>query len=139
MASPLCPGAYLLDASAFLAYLGDEPGSEVVQALLEAARQGDCKLLIPPIALMEASTEVWLEEGEEAVRLLYGRLAELPIQRMEVDDEMIWLAGQLKATCPLSTAEAWLLAAAKRHQATIVHKDPTLGSLKELAPFLSLA
>ena len=138
MASPLTAGAYLLDASAFLVYIGDEPGSEVIQELLEAARRGNCRLLIPPIALMEACAEVWLEEGEEGVRLLYGRLAELPIQQVEMDEEMVWLAGQLKATRPLSMAEAWLLAAAKRHQATIVHKDPVLGSLKEIVPFLSL-
>ncbi|MBI3333498.1 MAG: PIN domain-containing protein [Candidatus Omnitrophica bacterium] len=136
--TPRYTGTYLLDASALLAYAGEEPGFETVQALLESAKEGRCRLLIPPIAVMEASVEVWLEEGEEAVGLLYGRLAGLPIQQAQVDEQVIWLAGQMKALHSLSTAEAWLFAAAKRHQATVVHKDPAFDKLHELAPLLSL-
>ena len=39
------------------------------------------------------------------------------------------MAAELKATYPLSLADAWIAACARLHGALLVHKDPEFGTL----------
>lgn len=131
-------GTYLLDASALLAFLEDEPGAEVVQGLLEAAQKGRCKLLLSFISLLETCSQVWFQEGEEAARLLYGRLTHLPLQTVGIQNDIQWLASEILVTRPVTVTEAWLFATARHLQATLVHKDPDLKRIDPSVKLLSL-
>jgi len=131
-------GAYLLDSSALLTYACDEAGADTIQALLRSAHAGHCTVLLSFITLMEACSEVWLREGEEAARLLYGRISDLPIQQVGMDADLLWSASEVKTTRPLSVTESWLFATAKRYQAVLVHKDPHLEHLQGIVSSISL-
>lgn len=131
-------GAYLLDNSAILAYTGDEPGSDVIHELLQSAGKGRCQLYISVITLMEACYKAWQREGEESARLLYARLTHLPAKHVEFDQDILWLACEAKATCRLSIADAWILATARRYNATLVHKDPEFEPLHHQVTLLAL-
>ncbi len=131
-------GTYLLDASALFTFLEDERGAEVVQGLLEAAQKGRCKLLLSFVSLLEACSQVWFQEGEEAGRLLYGRLTHLPIQPVGAEEQILWFASELLATRPFSPTDAWVLATAKDRKATLVHKDPEFEKHSDLVRLLAL-
>ncbi len=136
--TPRFTGVYLLDASALLAYAGNESGAHRVEHLLRTAQKGECRLLISSLSIQEACSEVWFKEGEEAARLFYGRLARLPLQTVGVDDQLLWLACEIRTTRPLCATDSWILATAKRYQATLVHKDPSLDQLPKFVPLLPL-
>ena len=137
--TPRFTGVYLLDASALLAYAGDEAGAGRVEHLLRAAQKGECQALISSLSVQESCSEVWFKEGEEAARLFYGRLARLPLQTVGMDDQLLWLACEIRTTRPLSMADSWIIATAKRYQAVLVHKDPIFEQLPLIVPLLSLA
>jgi hypothetical protein len=97
-----------------------------------------CKVLVSFLSMQEACSETWMREGEEAARLLYGRLIGLPVEQVGPSDQILWLACEIKTTRPVSVAESWLFAAAKQHQATLVYKDPALERFPDLVPLLAL-
>jgi len=115
---------YVLDSSALLAYLTNEPGAGRVNELLEQARHHRCRLLAPFMVFMETCYRIWQMRGEDAARQTFADLSHLPIRRVDVEDQSLWLACEMKAVYRLSVGDAWVLAAALMHKATLVHKDP---------------
>lgn len=129
---------YALDSSALLAYLRGEPGERQVRGLLEAARHGRCRLLVPFMVFMEVCYRIWQVKGEEAARQAFVELLELPIHRVDVDDRSLWLACEMKAVYHLSVGNAWVLAIAIAHRANLVHKDPDFESAAQLVSMTTL-
>ncbi len=115
---------YLLDTSALLAFSGDEPGADTVGTLLMKGRRGEAHLYISFISAMEAGYKAYQVRGEDGMADLLASLQQLPITRVDVSDELIALAARIKGMYRLSVADAWILATAKRLNATLVHKDP---------------
>jgi predicted nucleic acid-binding protein len=115
-------GRWLLDTSALLALRDNEAGAERVAELLQRsqARQGSC--LVCFMSRMELLYRVWKDEGERVARLADAQLRSLPLD---------WVAA-IKATHPLSVADAWIAAAAEQEGAVLVHKDPEFRSLAHL-------
>lgn len=121
---------YLLDTSALLALRDDESGAEEVAALLyDALEKGDSECFGCFITQMELFYRVWRDEGEIAGRLAYEQCRTLPIVWLFPDQPLLEKAAELKATLPLSLADAWIAAAAFSVDATLVHKDPELESV----------
>jgi predicted nucleic acid-binding protein len=119
---------YLLDTSALLALRDDEPGAARVEQLLTEG---------PPclacfITLMEVFYRVWKDEGEAAGREAYADCLALPIQWVHESPALLQRAAMVKATHPLSLADAWIAAAALEADATLVHKDPEFERLPGL-------
>lgn len=119
---------YLLDTSALLALRDDEPGAARVQQLLMEG---------PPclacfITLMEVFYRVWKDEGEAAGQEAYADCLALPIQWVHESPALLQRAARVKATHPLSLADAWIAAAALECDATLVHKDPEFERLPGL-------
>jgi predicted nucleic acid-binding protein len=128
--------AYVLDTSAIMALLNDEPGQEVVQGVLAQA-QGEAAaetplIYLPFLALMEAEYLMLRrhlpEDVERYMELVLGWPAQV------VESNPIWRhrAATLKASGGLSVADAWIAALALYLEATLVHKDPEFDRIQGL-------
>lgn len=69
------------------------------------------------------------EQGEDDAAQLAGLLKSWPVKWIYPNEETFLLGGRIKASHRLSFADALIAATAKRHAATLLHKDPELGAL----------
>lgn len=115
---------WLLDTSALLTLRDDEPGAERVAELLHLAQQGRAECLACFMTGMELLYRIWRDEGEAAGRLAHEQCLALPIQWVHESPELLLRAAELKASYPLSLADAWIAASALEANAILVHKDP---------------
>lgn len=131
--------AYVLDTSALLTLRSDEAGAERVAALLNESAVGGVVCHGCFISLMEVLYRVWKNEGETAGRGVYQACLRLPIQWIHESTLLLERAASIKATHPLSLADAWIAATALELGATLVHKDPEFenlpGLLEERLPY----
>lgn len=121
--------AYVLDTSALLTLRDDEPGAERVVQLLVQAQRGEARVLGCFVSLMELLYRVWRDESEVAGRLAYEQCLALPIEWVHETPELLVKAAEIKASHPLSLADAWIAATAALAHATLVHKDPEFSVL----------
>jgi predicted nucleic acid-binding protein len=124
--------AYLLDTSALLTLRGDEAGAARVAALLADAGTGGASCHACFISLMEVLYRVWKNEGEAAGREAYAACLSLPIIWSHESPALLECAAGIKASHPLSLADAWIAAAALELGAILVHKDPEFENLPGL-------
>jgi predicted nucleic acid-binding protein len=104
--------------------LGDEPGAEAVEALLMKSRRRQAHGYLSFISVMEAGYKAYQARGEDGLANLLAYIQQLPITRIDVNEELIALAARMKGAYRLSLADAWILATAKQLDAMLVHKDP---------------
>ena len=78
---------------------------------------------------MEILYRVWKDEGELAGKLAFQQCLALPLNWVELSDELLRRAAEIKALNALSLADAWIAAAAIEHDAVLVHKDPEFKAL----------
>ena len=123
---------FLLDTSALLALRDDEPGAERVSELLRNAQNGGFPCFGSFMSLMEVFYRVWKDEGESAGREAYADCLALPIQWIHESPVLLERAATVKATHPLSLADAWIAASALENNVTLVHKDPEFEKLPGL-------
>lgn len=123
---------YVLDTSALLTLRSDEAGADRVAALLNDAAVGNAACYGCFISLMEVLYRVWKNEGETAGRVAYQMCQNLPIQWVHESAGLLERAANVKATQPLSLADAWIAATALELDATLVHKDPEFENLPGL-------
>jgi predicted nucleic acid-binding protein len=116
---------YLLDTSAVLTLIEDEPGADRVEELLRTGT-----VLLPFIAGLETYYITLREAGaDEAERRLF-LLRQLPVRWLDtVDDAIIVTAGRFKARHRLSFADCLVAAFAAKAGAVLVHKDPEYDAL----------
>lgn len=118
--------SYLLDTSALLALVEDEPGASRVEKLLREAT-----VLIPWIALLELHyvTTRHLDAAEADRR--YGLLTQSGATILWDNDERLLLqASRIKATYRLSLADSLIAAHAMRRECVLVHRDPEYQQLE---------
>ena len=120
---------YLLDTSAILTLIEDEPGASRVDELLRTRRT-----LLPFVAGLETYYITLREAGAvEAERRLF-LLRQLPARWLDtVDDAVLVTAGRFKAEHRLSFADCLIAAFAAEAGATLVHKDPEYRALAALS------
>ena len=123
----------MLDTSALLCLRDDEPGADRVAALLDLRNAGRPRCLGCFITLMELFYRVWKDEGEPAGRAAYAQALALPMTWVHESAALLERAASLKATYPLSLADAWIAATAIEHVAILVHKDPEFRGVDWLA------
>jgi predicted nucleic acid-binding protein len=130
---------FLLDTSALLTLRDNEPGAEQVSQLLLQAQNGGLPCYGCFITLMEVFYRVWKDEGESAGREAYADCQALPINWLHESPELLIRAASVKATHPLSLADAWIAAVALENSVALVHKDPEFenlpGLLEERLPY----
>jgi predicted nucleic acid-binding protein len=130
---------YVLDTSALLTLRSDEAGAERVTVLLDDAASGNISCYGYFISLMEVLYRVWKNEGEAAGRAAYQKCKDLPVLWIHESTALLERAASIKATYPLSLADAWIAATALELDAVLVHKDPEFenlpGLLEERLPY----
>jgi predicted nucleic acid-binding protein len=115
---------YVLDTSAWLAFIEDEDGVDVVQRLLEDAKAGRIVILVSFMTFMEVYYITLQERDEVEAQERLQLMSSLPILRIESTKELGILAGRLKRDYQLSVADGWIAALARERNAILVHKDP---------------
>jgi predicted nucleic acid-binding protein len=135
MAKPTAPSAlYLLDTSALLTFIEDEPGSDRVEEVLK-----DAAILLPWPVLMEIYYITPQEKGRAEADRRYALIRQLRAEILWTMDEPILLtAARLKAEHHVSLADAVVAAFAIRNNAVLIHKDPEFDALAGLLPMEAL-
>jgi len=135
MAKPTAPSAlYLLDTSALLTFIEDEPGSDRVEEVLK-----DAAILLPWPVLMEIYYITLQEKGRAEADRRYALICQLRAEILWAMDEPILLtAARLKAEHHVSLADAMVAAFAIRNNAVLIHKDPEFDALAGLLPMEAL-
>lgn len=123
---------FLLDTSALLTLRDNEPGAAQVSQILREANDKGSPCYGCFISLMEVFYRVWKDEGELAGREAYADCLALPIHWIHESPQLLERAASIKATHPLSLADAWIAAAALESSAALVHKDPEFEKLPGL-------
>lgn len=122
--------AYLLDTSALLALIEDEPGADQVEAAISSGNA-----VIPSLALLEVHYVTAQEKGKAEADRRYAWLKELSVELVwELDEATLLAAAGFKAQHRVSLADAWIAACASRRGLTLMHKDPEFEALKVEVP-----
>ena len=121
--------AVVLDTSAILTLTGNEPGADEVQTYIAEAIAGRIQLHGSFASLTEVEYVTAQEEGADAARQRLADLNALPIQWLHSDAALCHEAAIQKAAHKISFADAFIVATARRFDATLVHKDPEFDAL----------
>lgn len=132
------PARYTLDTSALIAYFADEPGAELVQALLIRAETRRVEISASFMSYMELLYRLWRQHGEKEGKLAYLRLKALAVKRIDQSEGLLLRAARVKAEFDLSVADAWIAATALLTKSQLVHKDPEFRPLESRIALLEL-
>lgn len=120
------PERYLLDSSALLTLIEDEPGADRVEEVL---RSQGC--LIPWLAVLEVVYITQQEQGIDEAESRLALLEHLPGEILwEADVSILRTAASFKAAHRISLADAVIAAFAKVQGAVLLHKDPEFEALE---------
>ena len=125
---------YVLDSYAMLAYFQDEDGAQSVQQLLSESTSGESALFISCVNLGEIAYITRRKSGAEMVEVILSAVDMLSIQVVGVDRELALSAAEIKAGYPISYADCFALALAKRVGGTVVTGDPEFEKVGDLVP-----
>jgi len=127
--------AYVLDSFAFLSWLRDEPGADVVQTLLEKGKQKHVRIYASWINVAEVYYVTKRRSAAVDRRMAADKVLEvienLPIQIESVSKAEAVGAARIKADHQVSLADACAASLAKTYHARIVTGDPEFESLDE--------
>ena len=116
---------YVLDTSALLALIEDEPGADRVAQVLAQER-----VLLPWTVLLEVHYVTRQRRGQAEADRRYALARQLPATILwEMNEPTVLTAARLKAAHWLSFADAIIAAFALREGATLLHKDPQFEAL----------
>ena len=125
---------YVFDACALIAYLSEEDGADAVQNILNMAAQGECKVFMHAINLLEVYYCVRREYGEISAREMLANIKEEQIVIcFGTSESLIIEAGRLKSQYKISLADSIGLAQTTLLGASFVTSDHhELGALDAL-------
>ena len=123
---------FVLDTFALLAYLQDETGAARVEALLENAAKGKCRLCISIINLGELLYIIERRQGVVKTQDTLALIRQLPLEILLADEHAVFTAAHIKATYALSYADAFAIAAAVQENAVVVTSDPEFQTVETL-------
>ena len=118
------PASPVLDSFALLSFLRDEPGAEMVAALLEKAEERRQPLQMTEVNYAEVQYIIRRKDGEAAWRIVADELVTLPIEFRPADRPLADQAADFKTRFKLSLADAFSAALAKTRKAELVTGDP---------------
>lgn len=120
---------YVLDTFAILAMLRAEPGAERVRVILDQAKQGVVTCRSSAINLGEVIYIVERRVGVMGVRQFLAILSQLPLEIADATWERILAAAHVKAHHSVSYADAFAIALAQEHDATVLTGDPEFNAV----------
>ncbi len=115
----------ILDTSAILTYFGREEGKETVEKFLIRSASHEIELFIPFSAAIEFYYINFNSQGEETANQRFTILMSLPVEVLKgIDEPYMIQASRLKASYPISFADALIAAYVYLENASLIHKDP---------------
>ena len=117
------PVSPVLDSFALLSFLRDEPGAEMVAALLEKAEERRHPLQMTEVNYAEVQYIIRRKDGEAAWRIVADELVTLPIEFRPADRPLADQAADFKTRFKLSLADAFAAALAKSRKTELVTGD----------------
>ena len=121
---------FVLDTSALLAFVQNEPGADRVEQILKSARERGCAAYISFISLAELYYVSWQEAGCSAALEMVVHVKALPLSVVESTERLTLFAGSIKANHRCSLADAFIVATASQVGGILVHKDPEIEQVK---------
>jgi predicted nucleic acid-binding protein len=128
------PDTYILDTSAILTLWNDEEDADIVENILRS----HANVFISFMTKMEAGYGIWRKAGKAASEEMLRYLELLPLKQVDVNNEMLMTAMEIKATKNLSNADSWIIATAITTKAILVHKDPEFEQVKDMVSLKTL-
>ena len=125
MGSKIPPAArYLLDTSAFIAYLGNENGGSVVS-------QYRSQSVIPFIVLSELYYVIWRKKGRAQADFIYGVVKSWKLPMLLPNERVILTAGRFKGEHRMGIADSYIGAFANTEKLILVTKDRDFKVIEE--------
>jgi ribonuclease VapC len=122
----------VLDASAVLALLFDEPGAEIVEALLHRAVEADKPLLMTAANWAEVLSFLQRKRGHEGTAAAKNLQETMPLCIAPVDMPLAEAAAQLQAEYGFGLPRAFAVALSKAKKADLVTSDQSLKLLEKV-------
>ena len=123
---------FVLDTYALLAYLKQEQGHEKVRQLLVSA---NTEVFMNDINIGETYYIISRARGlEDAEYFLSAVLPSLSLERVSNDLDDVIEAAKIKAQFPISYADCFVIATARKTNATIVSGDPDFNLVQKIVP-----
>ena len=123
--------AYVLDTSALITYLYDEPEADRVEAVL---RQPD-SLLVPFMTMMETRYVLSRVFPPSRVGQIIETLRSSGVSIIESNPAWGARAADVKAKGGLSLGDAWIASLALMHDAELLHNDPEFDRVEGLRSY----
>jgi predicted nucleic acid-binding protein len=123
--------ATVLDTWAVLAYLDGEPAAREVRQLLRRARRRQAVALLSIINYGEGLYVIEREQGLQRVQRAIGIVDQLPLHVVPADRSLVFEAAHIKARYPLSYADSFSVALAKRTGAQVMTGDPEFKAVEK--------
>lgn len=120
----------VLDSYALLAFLFKEKGHQIILDLFEQALEADQRLLLAAPNWAEVRYMIERKVGADRWREIRGKLLGLPIDIIEVGQELAELAGEIKVAHKMSLADCFAAALARARKAEIYTGDREFQSVE---------
>ncbi len=123
----------LLDSYALLAYLNKEKNFQKVQKALSDAQQSGRHVLMNEINIGETYYILYRKRSQEKAEFFLDTvLAGLPILILPNNFKDVMNAARLKAEHPLSFADCFAVATARRENAIVMTGDPEFKNIEHM-------
>ena len=106
----------VLDTSAIISYLANEPGSNRVESIKSESA-------IPFMALSELYYVIWRKKGKAEADLTYALVKSWGLPILYPTEQVILTAGRLKATYHLGIADSYIASFALIQNSKLVTQD----------------
>ena len=127
--------SFVLDSFALIGFLENEKFASRIERILKQARQGKTRVYLHAIHLGEVYYITIREQGQNIADLAYARIKAFPLNYIEIiDDELLRSAARLKATYPISYADAFAASLAIIRNASLLTGDPEFKKLEKKEP-----
>lgn len=113
-----------------LAYLDGEPAAGQVRQILRRARKRQALALFSLINYGECLYVTEREQGVQQAQRAAGIIDQLAVRIVPADRALVFAAAHIKARYPVSYADAFTIALAKRNRAQVLTGDPEFKSVE---------
>jgi predicted nucleic acid-binding protein len=119
----MIPAIKVVDSWAVMAWITQEPTSHLVRAIFEDAELGKIRLLMSMINVAEVFYSLAKRRSADVAEAFLNGLPSLPIRIIVPSGEAIIRAARVKAAYPVAFGDAFAIALALDHGATVITGD----------------
>jgi predicted nucleic acid-binding protein len=128
----------VLDSFALVAFYHKEGGWQKVQKTLYDLAASGQKALLSVINWGEFYYTIKRRVGKRKAEGALALLAQLPVEILPADIDLVKEAAEIKSDYPVSYADAFCIATAQRFQGRVFTNDPEFTSVADIVPVVWL-